>query len=80
MVAQTRLREFIKAHSLGGCKMFSRGEECECPLCDLDRIVNELHWYGDYAQAIARDFDKNTDALLASVTVLKLDAGKRSKV
>ena len=80
MTAQTRLREFISMHQPGGCKILSQGELCECALCDFDRIVKELHWYGDYAEAIARDFDKHTDALLASIIVLKLDAGKRSKI
>lgn len=81
MTSQERLRNFIKEHSPGNCKVLSKGDVCECPLCDLDRIVNELHWYGDYAAAIAKDLTgKKTDAVMASVMVLSLDAGKRSKI
>lgn len=84
MTSQERLRNFIKEHSPGNCKVLSKGYACECPLCDLDRIVSELHWYGDYAAAIANDLShptgKKTDAVMASVTVLSLDAGKRSKI
>jgi hypothetical protein len=80
MTAQERLEKFIRANLHGGCKMLSMGDGCECPLCDFDRIVHELHWYGSYAEGIAKDFDKNTDGILAAMTVFKLDAGKRSKI
>lgn len=80
MTAQERLKKFIQDNQQGGCKILSQGDACECPLCDLDRIVSELRWYGSYAEGIAKDFDTHSEGVLAAVTVLKLDAGKRSKI
>lgn len=37
--AAGRLRQFIFAHTSGGCRLLSRGSDCECPLCDLDRLA-----------------------------------------
>jgi hypothetical protein len=33
-----RLKNFIREHSSGGCKMFSKGSDCLCPLCDVDAL------------------------------------------
>ena len=37
-----KLREFIRQNSSGGgCKVISvGGERCQCPLCDIDRLVS----------------------------------------
>ncbi len=76
----SRLKEFIQSHILGECKIISQGRNCKCPLCDLDRICDELSWYGGEAMAIQRHLQiKNTDAVMAVVTVLSLDAGKRAE-
>lgn len=81
MNSQERLLKFIQEKKPGGsCKMFSLGNSCECPLCDYDKIISALSWYAKEAVAISKNFDKNSDAVLASVVVLKLDAGKRSKI
>ena len=34
-----RLYVFIRENVKGGCKKFSLGDKCECPLCDLDRLL-----------------------------------------
>lgn len=34
-----RLYVFIRENIKGGCKKFSLGDKCECPLCDLDRLL-----------------------------------------
>lgn len=36
--ASIRLREFIRDHLHGRCRIFSQGSECKCALCDFDRI------------------------------------------
>lgn len=74
---EKRLRNFISAHAKDGCKILSVGKDCKCPLCDLDRILNVLRWYGEEAEAIARNANKDY-ALMSSVHVLMLDAGKRA--
>ena len=38
-----------------------------------------LEFYRLEAESIANNFDKNDDAVVASMTVLKLDAGIRAK-
>ena len=35
-----RLYVFIRENIKGGCKKFSLGDKCECPLCDLDRLLD----------------------------------------
>ena len=35
----TALKGFIREHSPGKCKMFSKGEECQCPLCLVDNMT-----------------------------------------
>lgn len=37
--SRDRLHAFIRAKTSGGCLMLSRGADCECPLCDVDRLV-----------------------------------------
>ena len=73
-----RLRQFIGDRIQGGCKILSEGENCKCPLCDLDRIQTALNWYKDEVVAISMNIVQKKDmAVLASVNVLSLDAGKR---
>lgn len=36
-----RPRDYIREHSPGCCKILSLGDECLCPLCDLDRVLNQ---------------------------------------
>lgn len=79
MNAQERLFLFINEHQKGGCKMLSLGDKCTCPLCSYEDIIRSLKWYGAEAEAIAKNLNKNTLAVEASVAVLNLDAGKRSK-
>lgn len=40
--AAVRLNELIRRLAPGGCKILSRGAECLCPLCDLDRILGAV--------------------------------------
>ena len=73
-----RLREFVRQNLNGGCKIISLGADCCCPLCDLERMYAALRWYGDEADALAKNMiEKRDTAVLASVQVLALDAGKR---
>jgi hypothetical protein len=37
-----RLRAFIRSVLIGGCRMPSQGDACECPLCDVDRLSAEV--------------------------------------
>lgn len=37
--AAARLREFVREVAPGQCKKLSQGNDCECPLCDIDRLV-----------------------------------------
>ena len=37
-----RLRAFVRKRSPGQCKMLSAGFDCECPLCDLNRLENAI--------------------------------------
>lgn len=44
-----------------------------------EAMREDLRWYGDEANAIARNcLDKNTGAMMASMQVLALDGGKRA--
>ena len=36
--ALVRLKNFVRAHNRGGCKMLSKGDECDCALCDIDYL------------------------------------------
>jgi hypothetical protein len=38
--AADRLRAFVRAHRVGGCRLLSSAE-CRCPQCDIDRIAEE---------------------------------------
>lgn len=39
--ALERLRDYFRMRPGGAkCRMLSKGEECECPLCDLDRLAD----------------------------------------
>lgn len=49
---------------------------------ELQRLREALAWYGDEASALARHMASgaaHSQAVLASVTVLALDAGMRAK-
>ncbi len=73
-----RLRNFAQTHDRGQCKILSEGENCKCPLCDLNRIQEVLNWYKEEAVAISVNLIQQKDtAVLASVNVLALDSGKR---
>ena len=73
-----RLRKFIGDNLNGQCKIISEGSECKCALCDLNRIQEALQWYREEAVAISMNLVQKKDmAILASVNVLTLDAGKR---
>ena len=37
---QRRLRTFLHKANPGGCRVFSLGEQCQCPLCVLDRLLS----------------------------------------
>ena len=79
LIPAWRLRAFVSEHLHGGCRILSQGSECKCPLCDLDRLYSALRWYGDEATALAANMTAKKDmAVLASVQVLALDAGKRT--
>ena len=74
-----RLRAFVRQNLGGQCKVISLGAECQCALCDLERMYDALRWYGDEAAALAANMTAKRDmAVLASVQVLALDAGKRT--
>ncbi len=74
-----RLKEFIRSHQKGGCRIISKDSNCQCPLCDLDRVVAQLQWYGEIALSLSRyEKAKNDNALMACVTELMLDAGRRA--
>ncbi len=36
---ESRLKEFIRAHQAGGCRILSEGRACTCPLCDADKLT-----------------------------------------
>jgi hypothetical protein len=38
-----RLRAFVRKYSPRCCKMLSVGPDCECPLCDLDRLESAIN-------------------------------------
>lgn len=74
-----RLKAFIQQHLGGKCKILSEGSMCACPLCDLDRLYDALRWYEEETVAISNNVKLQRDqAVLASVQVLVLDAGKHS--
>ena len=46
---------------------------------EAEQMRLELQWYGDEANAIARNvLAKNTSAMMASMQVLAMDGGKRA--
>lgn len=49
-----------------------------CPT-RIPKLVAALEFYKSEAEAIAKNFDVNDEALLASITILKLDAGNKAK-
>lgn len=48
-------------------------------VAEIEQLRDAVKFYGGEAEAIARHFNKNDGAVLASVTVLKLDGGIRAK-
>lgn len=78
-----RLRAWISERLQGGCRVLSQGSDCQCPLCDLDRMRDALQWYAAEAEACAKNSNSGNHAaphaLMASVTVLALDGGKRTR-
>jgi hypothetical protein len=45
--ALIRLLTFARKHTAGGCKVFSLGDDCLCPLCDIERLYDALKERGD---------------------------------
>lgn len=39
--AADRLKAFVREYAPGGCKMFSKGDDCTCPLCDVDFLAGD---------------------------------------
>jgi hypothetical protein len=37
-----RLREFVRQHSTGGCRVLSQDDACQCPLCCIDRLESAI--------------------------------------
>lgn len=68
----------------------SHNKGCDCQAClrakiealqaEIDRMRQSLEWYGTEAKALAKNVagGVHTDGVLASVTVLALDAGRRA--
>jgi len=53
--AADRLRAFIREQRPGGCKWLSKGPDaCECPLCDVDRLMAFLRAAAPPAHAEVR--------------------------
>lgn len=42
-LAASRLKAFIRDVKPGGCAIISRGDNCQCPLCDVDNMTHEIH-------------------------------------
>jgi hypothetical protein len=40
-----RLGAFVRDHSSGGCRVLTLGDQCECPLCDIDRLRHDARRY-----------------------------------
>lgn len=40
--AAARLRAFARLHEPGSCKLLSLANECQCPLCDIDRLAARI--------------------------------------
>ena len=62
-----KLKEFIRLHHKGGCKLFSN-PDCECPLCcvddladipaNLERDVNNVIYYSSLERLYNTDIKK----------------------
>ena len=46
---------------------------------EIAKLRSALKFYSDEAAAIAKNFNKNDEAVMASLRVLKLDAGNKAK-
>lgn len=62
---QRRLRTFLHKANPGGCRVFSLGEQCQCPLCDLDRLFQLTNRSKD-SEAV--ELLREGDRLMASRT------------
>ena len=59
-----RLRTFISSTLYGGCRVFSVGDQCQCPLCDLDRLLSATSKPQDSeAVELLREGDKMLNGL-----------------
>lgn len=38
----SRLKNFARIRRPGGCRMLSEGADCNCPLCDIDRLQQTI--------------------------------------
>lgn len=59
--AAKRLTSFIRGVSSGGCQMYSRGDACECLLCDVDCLWAAAQPPGDgeavKVESVVREID-----------------------
>lgn len=37
-----RLKAWIRTKQTGGCRMLSQGDDCHCPLCNVDHLAADL--------------------------------------
>lgn len=47
---------------------------------EIEKLRKALDFYIDETKAIARNFNKNDDALMASINILMLDNGRRGEI
>lgn len=74
--AQFRLHAFVIKHATGGgCRMLSQGDGCECPRCDLDRLVQAAQREARLTLAITALRDRLRD----DAETLRRNASKRRK-
>lgn len=55
--ARDRLLAFVREVRPGGCRKMSSGRECQCPLCDIDRLFSR--------EADLQRFDREIDEICA---------------
>ena len=46
---------------------------------EIAKLKEALKFYSDEAEAVAKNFDNNDEAVMASMIVLKLDGGRKAK-
>ncbi len=63
-----RIAAYIRKHSLGSCRIFSIGSQCQCPLCDLDRLFQLTRLNEESKDGEAVELLREGDRLMASRT------------